>query len=138
MIEIKLSSCHLSWENVSGLFCYTEGRKLSPLCPPSADFEDLTSEASARETIFTDLQSQLMTRRLPMKHQWMGVMCPWFVLKPMLMRSENQPTNYTLKDYWSTEFKFLLFVVPIRTELRAPNIANGRRISDRFFSKLLC
>ena len=28
---------------------------MSPLCPPSADYEDLTSEASARETIFTDL-----------------------------------------------------------------------------------
>ena len=28
---------------------------MSPLCPPSADYEDLTSEASARKTIFTDL-----------------------------------------------------------------------------------
>ena len=28
---------------------------MSPLCPPSADYEDLTSEASVRETIFTDL-----------------------------------------------------------------------------------
>ena len=28
---------------------------MSPLCPYSADYEDLTSEASVRETIFTDL-----------------------------------------------------------------------------------
>ena len=28
---------------------------MSPLCPPSADYEDLTSEASVRETIFTNL-----------------------------------------------------------------------------------
>ena len=28
---------------------------MSPLCPYSANYEDLTSEASARETIFTDL-----------------------------------------------------------------------------------
>ena len=28
---------------------------MSPLCPHSADYEDLTSEASVRETIFTDL-----------------------------------------------------------------------------------
>ena len=28
---------------------------MSPLCPPTADYEDLTSVASAKETIFTDL-----------------------------------------------------------------------------------
>ena len=28
---------------------------MSPLCPYSADYEDLTSEASVIETIFTDL-----------------------------------------------------------------------------------
>ena len=28
---------------------------MSPLCSYSADYEDLTSEASVRETIFTDL-----------------------------------------------------------------------------------
>ena len=28
---------------------------MSPLCPYSAIYEDLTSEASVRETIFTDL-----------------------------------------------------------------------------------
>ena len=28
---------------------------MSPLCPYSADYEDLTSEASVRRTIFTEL-----------------------------------------------------------------------------------
>ena len=34
---------------------------MSPLCPYSADYEDLTSEASARETIFTDLLEDSVT-----------------------------------------------------------------------------
>ena len=70
---------------------------MSPLCPYSADYEDLTSEASVRETIFTDLLADSVAvddeeaaEEAPVD----GVMCPWFVLKPMLMRFENQPTNY--------------------------------------------
>ena len=44
---------------------------MSPLCPYSADYEDLTSEASVRETIFTDLLADSvavdddLTRKLP-------------------------------------------------------------------------
>ena len=34
---------------------------MSPLCPPSADYEYLTSESSARETIFTDLLADSVT-----------------------------------------------------------------------------
>ena len=72
---------------------------MSPLCLYLADYEDLTSEASVRETIFTDLLADSVAvddeeaaEEAP--GDGAGVMCPWFVLKPMLMRFENQPTNY--------------------------------------------
>ena len=73
---------------------------MSPLCPYSADYEDLTSEASVRETIFTDLLADSVAvddeeaaEEAPVDGgEW--VTCPWFVLKPVLKRSENQPTNY--------------------------------------------
>ena len=71
---------------------------MSPLCPPSADYDDLTSEASARDTIFTDLladsvaiDDEAAADEAPVD----GGDVPWFALKPMLMRSENQPTNYS-------------------------------------------
>ena len=70
---------------------------MSPLCPYSADYEDLTSEASVRETIFTDLLADSVAvddKEAAEDALVDGVMCPWFVLKPMLMRFENQPTNY--------------------------------------------
>jgi len=72
---------------------------VSPLCPYSADYEDLTSEASVRETIFTDLladsvavDDEAAADEAPVDGG--EVRCPRFVLKPMLMRFENQPTNY--------------------------------------------
>ena len=70
---------------------------MSPLCPYSADYEDLTSEASVRETIFTDLLADSVAvddKEAAEDALVDGGDVPLVVLKPMLIRFENQPTNY--------------------------------------------
>ena len=83
---------------------------------PSADYEDLTSEALAIEIIFTDLLDDSVAvdyeEAADEAPVGVGVMCPWFVLKPMLcchsiLIFSNKNSNFTKKKLSHSNYCYL-------------------------------